>query len=337
MKKFLCFLMVGLLLCSTDVLGQEVFSKSEIIWINRRLAAMKEVDKFVSKPSFPTSDLFTVQDSTGKMVKRPFDELPADTRAGMYYFGRGVERNLDKAIECYEATIAEDSIGTIDAKHNLQYIKCLKESQHSYLDFDTKMCSAFVRNLGETNDYFEHVIQYDAPIAIKRERALSWVTSFFKPEEYNIESSDNPSKLIIKFRYKDIRLLAGYSISGQLILDFKDTRYRVRISYPYYSKPSVISSISPDEDHVIKLMNESRIIIENCFRAENGIDADEFGWELKQSKKERENHYKSDFGEFIRLSVIFLGIMEKYDSIFLTLEESIQKAVDDRKVKADDF
>lgn len=367
MKKFLFLLMAGLLLCNTNVLGQvskkeakaalKAAIKNGPLSADAILRPEKPVDLFVDAPSIPTSNFFTVQDSTGKIVKRPFDELPADTRARMYYFGRGVERNLDKAIECFESMIAESKNSYTDVeKHYLQYIKCLKESQ--YLGVDTKMCTYFSENLGETNDYFERVIQNDAPVAIKRERALLWVTAFFRPEEYTIESSDNSTKLIIKFRYNDnfwIPLVVNpgtskatesdsgdwYSFSGQLMLDFKDTRYRVRLMYPNYSKRFLTlldrslenkTSANERQNGVVDLMNQSRNNISSCLRYEHGIELVDVG-----SKKVKENVYRKDAQSVYDNANAFLKIMAKYNSIFSSLEEALKKAVDDRNVKADDF
>lgn len=273
------------------------------------------------------------------------------TRGALYYFGRGVERDLDKAVECY----ALDVDGGASSSWSQQYIKYLKESP--YLEIDQKLCTYFARNLGETNDYIERVVKNDAPVETKRERALAWATVFFKPEEYKIESSDNSNMLIIKFQYNDAfwtplivnpgtkkekETASGtwYSFGGEIILDFKDNRYRIRIAYPMYSSAFQTltervldggKSANGGKKVIIDLMNESRRNISSCLRYLNGIELYANG-----SKRIKEKVFHDNEQKIYDYSNAFFLIMGKYNTIIDSIESSLNKAAN-KKLSIDDF
>jgi len=341
---------VALLLCSSMAYGQVTMKDVKKAMKTGGLVE-NAPDLVLYEPSFPISILWTTQDSSGTIVKLPFEKLLPKTRGDLYYFGRGVERDLDKAVECY----ALDADGGKTSSWSGQYIKYLKESP--YLDIDQKLCSYFVRNLGETNDYIEQVVKNDAPVATKRELALAWATVFFKPEEYKIESSDNSSKLIIKFQYKDAfwtpsilnpgtkkakELDSGiwYSFGGEIILDFKDNRYRIRISYPMYSSAFLTmtdrvlnggTSANGRKEVIIDLMNKSLSNISSCLRYLNGIELI-----ANVSKNMKEKIFHGNEQSIYDYSNAFFRIMGKYNTIIDSIESTLNKAVDE-KLSKDDF
>jgi len=349
-SKLFSIMTVALLLCSSMAYGQ-VTMKDVRKAVKTGGLVENAPDIVLNEPSFPISNLWTTQDSSGTIVKLPFEKVLPQTRGDLYYFGRGVERDLDKAVECYALDAAEGKTSSWSG----QYIKYLKESP--YLDIDQKLCSYFVRNLGENNDYIERVVKNDASVATKRELALAWATVFFKPEEYKIESSDNSSKLIIKFQYndafwtpqiinpgtkKETETDSGtrYSFSGEIILDFKDDRYRIRIAYPMYSSAFMTmnerifnggTSANGRKKVIIELMNESRSNITSCLRYLNGIEL-----VSNISKNMQEKIFHSNEHNIFNYANAFFMIMGKYNTIIDSIESTLNKAVDE-KLSKDDF
>lgn len=352
-SKLFYIIAVALLLCSSMTYGQ-VIKKDVKNAIKTGSLVEKAPDLVLNEPSFPISILWTTQDSSGTVVKLPLEKVLPQTRGALYYFGRGVERDLDKAIEYYAL---DADVGKTSSWYG-QYIKYLKESR--YLEIDQKLCSYFVRNLGETNDYIERVVKNDAPVETKRERALAWATIFFKPEEYKIESSDNSTILIIKFQYNDAFWTpviynpgtkreketgsgVWYSFGGEIILDFKDNRYRIRIAYPMYS--SSFQTLSDRVDRIlngrnsanaqkkviIDLMNESRNNIAQCLRYLNGIELYTNG-----SKKNKENIFHANEKAIFDFSNAFFFIMGRYNTIIDSIESALNKGTV-KKLSNDDF
>lgn len=340
-NKFFSIITVALLLCCSLAYGQ-VTLKEVRKAVRTGNPLENAADPVLIEPSFPVSNLWTIQDSSGTIVKFPFEKLSPKTRGDLYYFGRGVERDLDKAVECYALVAAGDKA----SYWSEQYIKYLKQSP--YLDIDQKLCSLFARNLGENNDYIERVVKNNASVTTKRDLALAWATIFFKPEEYKIESSDNSSKLIIKFQYNDnfwvpLTIHPGtkrereidseywYSFGGEIILDFKEDRYRIRIAYPLYSSKLTTSSGYSSEGNsgkvykkvIIELMNESRRNITLCLRYLNGIEL-----VSNISKNMQEKIFHDNEQDIFFYATPFCTIMGKYSTIMDSIESSLSKAVD---------
>lgn len=348
-RKLFTVVTVALLLFSSMAYGQVTMKDVKKAMKTGGLVE-NAPDIILNEPSFPISALWTAQDSSGTIVKLPLEKLLPITRGNLYYFGRGVERDLDKAVECY----ALDTVGK-SSSWSGQYIKYLKESP--YLEIDQKLSSYFVRNLGENNDYIERVVKNDTPVKIKRERALAWATVFFKPEEYKIESSDNSTLLIIKFQYNDAfwtpsilnpgtkkvkELDSGtwYSFGGEIILDFKDNRYRIRIAYPMYSSAyqtmtdrvlNAGTSAKGRKEVIIELMNKSLSNISSCLRYLNGIELSAYG-----SKRIKEKVFHDNEQNIYDYSNAFFIIMGKYNTIIDSIESTLSKAVDE-KLNKDDF
>ena len=349
-SKLFTIITVALLLCCSLAYGQ-VTLKEVRKAVRTGNPLENAADPVLIEPSFPVSNLWTIQDSSGTIVKFPFEKLPPKTRGDLYYFGRGVERDLDKAVECYALVAAGDKA----SYWSEQYIKYLKESP--YLDIDRQLCSLFARNLGENNDYIERVVKNNASVTTKRDLALAWATIFFKPEEYKIESSDNSSKLIIKFQYNDnfwvpLTIHPGtkreketdyrywYSFGGVIILDLKEDRYRIRIAYPMYSSVFLTitdrvlhggTSANGRKEVIIDLMNKSRSNITSCLRYLNGIELSANG-----SKNIKEKVFHDNEQNIYDYANAFYMIMGKYNTIIDTIESSLNKAVD-KKISKDDF
>lgn len=355
MNKHIIFLLSALLLSCTALNGQiKTVSKKEFMKavrsgkiLNNPLDYVPDVDIVLHEPSFPTTNLWTTRDSTGAIEKDALDKISPKIQGDMYYFGRGIERDLDKAIECYKAASNANS-----TDWELHYIQYLKESP--YLDIDGRLCKTFVSCLGEKNDYFEKVVFQDLSVGEKRERALAWAIKYFSPTQYTIESSDNSTKLIIKFHYdnnfwvpstanpgtpKAQKLNSGhwYSFSGSIILDLKDDRHRIRITYPSYStyyKGYNGMVIDGDKDvSPKKLMDDSRSKITSCLRYRNGIDISIF----KSSKKIDERVFHENEQAIYDSATAFFTIMDRYCSIISSLEAYIDTAPKENQVDPDAF
>ncbi len=349
-SKIYSIITVTLLLCSSMTHGQ-VSMKDVKKAIKTGSLVENAPDIVLKEPSFPISILWTAQDSLGRTYKLPFEKILPQIRGDLYYFGRGVERDLDKADYCY----ALDASGGKNSLWARQYIKYLKESP--YLEIDQQLCFYFVKNLGENNDYIERVVKNDALVETKRKRSLAWATSFFKPEEYIIESSDNSTMLIIKFQYndafwtplilnpgtkraKELDSRTWYSFGGEIILDFKDNRYRIRIVYPMYSSVFLTmddrlfnrgTSANGRKEVIIDLMIKSLSKISSCLRYRNGIELITDG-----SKRIKEKIFHDNEQSIYNYSNAFFFIMGRYNTIIDSIESTLNKTVEE-KLSKDDF